>query len=242
MIIVLSTGDIHSPEYLEMLVMGVEKHCSSGKPDIILLTGDFVKKGKAENMKAVIESLRKCGDAPVIAVFGNEDYEESRSQLKRIASGYRFLEDEILRISVGETVFEILGTTGILDEPTRWQARNIPGIREIYRKRLELLENFSSRRKEDGVTRIFLTHYPPTYRTLVGEPRFAWPQMGSRRAEEIIKRTGTIDYVIHGHAHKSRVHETRIGRTIVLNTSLPARRDLVEIKVHPKKDLLSFFG
>jgi Icc-related predicted phosphoesterase len=237
----LATADIHAPDYLNEFRKKLSEKCRTTRPNILFLAGDFVDRGKSQYMPQVIETLEECGADYYIAVFGNDDYEEVRPALKKVSARIiTWLEDSIINLEIKDLVLEIFGTTGILDEPTRWQSRNIKGIREIYQKRLEMLKEFAEKEKDRGTIRIVLTHYPPTYKTLVGEPRFAWRQMGSSKAEKIIRETQTIDYIIHGHAHKSKVLETKIGSTTVLNVAFPARKDIVEVKIKAALGLLSF--
>jgi Icc-related predicted phosphoesterase len=237
----LATADIHAPDYLDEFRKKLIDKCRGYKTNIVFLAGDFVDRGKSQYMPYIVEALEECGADYNIGVFGNDDYEEVRPFLRKASNKIiTWLEDSTIELNIENMVLQIFGTTGILDEPTRWQSKNIGGIREIYQKRLELLKNFAKKEKDKGTIRIVLTHYPPTYKTLVGEPRFAWRQMGSIKAEKIIKETQTIDYVIHGHAHRSRVLETKIGSTTVLNVAFPARKDVVEVKIKATLGLLSF--
>jgi len=50
---------------------------------------------------------------------------------------------------------DIFGTTGVLDEPTAWQSKNVPNITKVYEKRLETIEAFVSKHPNC----ILLTHY-----------------------------------------------------------------------------------
>ncbi len=234
-------SDIHAPLYTTDFSTIITKRCSENKPDIMFLAGDYVDRGKIRFMPQITRILEKCMPTTMIGVFGNDDYEQIREDIKRISPNITWLEDKEMNIEINSVKIEILGTTGILDEPTRWQATHLPGIRERYKARLEQLEKFASKPKAPGTIRIYLTHYPPTYKTLVGEPRYAWPQMGSSKAEKLIRRYQTIDYVIHGHAHKSTVLEAEIGKTKVINTAFPARKDIVILELKTSKGLLEYF-
>ncbi len=224
----LATSDIHAPNYIPLLRESLEKALRDVLEGvcIVFLAGDYVDEGKHQFMPLVTRVLEPLRNKPVLAVFGNDDYEEVRDKIRSAASWFRWLDDEEETIEVGGLTVRVFGTMGVLDQPTRWQEKNVPGIRRIYDGRLQRIEEFARERKGDEI-RILLTHYSPTYKTLVGEPRFAWPQMGSRRVEKVLEKYGTIDLVVHGHAHKSRVLETRIGKTRVLNVALPARKSIV---------------
>ncbi|MBS7610776.1 hypothetical protein KEJ27_00970, partial [Candidatus Bathyarchaeota archaeon] len=81
-------------------------------------------------------------------------------------------------------------------------------------------------REVKGEYTIVVTHYAPTYVTLEGESETAWPEMGCKKMERIIRETNPLLW-IHGHAHKSNRLETWVGFTYVLNVSLPARGGIV---------------
>ncbi len=225
---ILATSDVHAPKYLNILRSSIESRSGVEKEvDLVLLAGDYVDKGKIQFMKYVVKILEKFRSKPIIGVFGNEDYDTIKPAIKREASFIVWLEDEEYEVSINGLRVKVYGTTGVLDEPTSWQEKNIPGIRRIYEERLEGIRRFASKPRGSSELRILLTHYPPTYKTLVGEPRYAWPQMASSKAESIITRFGGIDFVVHGHAHKSRVLEVFVSKTKIYNVALPARRDVL---------------
>ena len=240
---ILATSDIHAPKYLSMLRSSLEKRSGVEEGvDLVLLAGDYVEKGRIQFLKYVLKLLERFRGKPIIGVFGNEDYDEIRPRIREEAEFIIWLEDEEYEVSINGVKVRVYGTSGVLDKPTSWQERNIPGIKRIYEERLEGIRRFASKPSGSSEIKILLTHYPPTYKTLVGEPRYAWPQMASSRAESIIARTGGVDFVIHGHAHKSRVLEAVISTTKVYNVAIPARGDVLVASLEPPgaRGLLKF--
>jgi len=87
----------------------------------------------------------------VVAIFGNEEFENTKRKLKREYSDIIWLDDEQVQVKG----IDIFGTTGVLDEPTAWQSKNVPNITKVYEKRLETIEAFVSKHPNC----ILLTHY-----------------------------------------------------------------------------------
>jgi len=63
----------------------------------------------------------------VVAIFGNEEFENTKRKLKREYSDIIWLDDEQVQVKG----VDIFGTTGVLDEPTAWQSKAVPGITKI---------------------------------------------------------------------------------------------------------------
>lgn len=202
--------------------------CSVEAPDVVLVAGDVVNEGRWSEAGYLNAVASLCKPKHYIGVFGNDDYEQFRPRIRSLAKAVTWLEDEVTVVEVGGVTLSILGSSGVLDEPTPWQRRNVPIVEERYAKRVELVKKFC---EEAGGLKVLLTHYAPTFVTLEGEPRWAWRQMGSRRVEEImVSRCGFL-LAIHGHAHNSRRLEATLGRVKVYNVAFPARRGVALIKV-----------
>ena len=84
-----------------------------------------------------------------------------------------------------------------------------------------------------------MTHYSPTYTTLAGERESAWPEMACKLFEDVIKRRQP-DVWFHGHAHRGTKLEAAMGKTLVMNVSLPARREIAIIELPRKVGLEKF--
>jgi Icc-related predicted phosphoesterase len=232
----MAFSDVHSPLYTNEVLGLIEKHCAVSGPDIIVVAGDIVDRGKWQAASYLERINELCKPSYFIGVFGNDDFPEIREKIKELTPSVKWLDDENLGLTVKNLSFRIHGSTGILDEPTNWQSKNIPNIREIYRKRLDNLKSFCEQSEDDSIN-IVVMHYPPTYTTMLGEPSWAWKQMGSRKAEEILVSLCKHGYVFHGHAHNSKRLQHTIGDITFTNVAYPARKDVFFTLIKPKVSL-----
>jgi Icc-related predicted phosphoesterase len=205
----LVTADIHSPRYFARFREAVK---DLGRFNAVLIAGDLMEDGKIEGLKILIDVLKKLSDT-VIAVPGNEDYDEVLPRAKNLGF-IRWLNDEILKITVNGVPLRIIGSRGALEKPTTWQLRNIPHIIEEYRRRIDWLKRTIASSRE---LTILLTHYAPTFKTLEGEDPRIWPMLGVRDLEDPIVKNGVI--AIHGHAHNSVTRCVKAGNAYIINAS-----------------------
>lgn len=225
----LAVGDVHGDESLTALR---ERMAQAPTVDLILLAGDITERNDLTAFGRVLETIQEGGDAPVFSVFGNEEWAESHDTYRQRFS-INFLHDEATTWEGGPFPIRIVGSTGSLDTPTWWQRTNLPNIQREYASRVKLLDELLA--TDDF--RILLTHYAPTYRTLVGEGEGWWNQMASRKLEEVVLRRRP-EIVIHGHAHKGipytelRTEQATLEdytRTRVIpvhNVAFPVRNDV----------------
>lgn len=189
-----AVGDLHGARFLEFLSERDEYR----NLDLLLLAGDLTEKNNLDEFDLAIKKLRRLTSAKMIAVFGNEEYDESHVEYKK-RSEIIFLEDEKIILNIQNKIVKIIGTTGSLDRPTWWQRTHMPEIWRRYQERVakiyELLE------RDDSDFLILLMHYGPTYKTLVGEKPDKYQEMASIKYEQVIldKRP---DVVFHAHAHR----------------------------------------
>jgi Icc-related predicted phosphoesterase len=239
-LIIIATSDAHLPIGEADLISAVEKGCRENtSTDLLILAGDMVERGRIEFYSKAWEILRKCEPMNVVATFGNDEYDELREKIREEYTWANWLDDSTLTIETSSPKMMIFGTTGILDVPTRWQRKNIPNIEKKYEERLRKFEHFLNT-SFSGI-KIAVFHYPPTYKTLHGEPSYAWPEMGSIKAEELIRRFDSLELVIHGHAHRSKVLHAKIASAEVFNVALPARKSLFIYEIRTKKTLFDFY-
>lgn len=189
----LAVGDVHGDEYLNALRKRMDE---SPDVDLILLAGDITERNDLAAFERVLETIQEGRDSPVFSIFGNEEWAESHDVYRR-SFPIRFLHDEAFTWERGPHPIRIIGSTGSLDTPTWWQRTNLPNIQREYISRVKLLDELLA----TDEFRILLTHYAPTYRTLVGEGEGWWDQLASRKLEEVVLRRRP-EVVIHGHAHK----------------------------------------
>ena len=174
----------------------------------------------------------------IIGVFGNEEYNPLHDKIIKIAANkIKFLRDESLIIELKEKTIGIVGSKGSLDRPTYWQSKYIPEITKIYTERIKKLEDLLRNLKTDF--KILLIHYPPTYLTLHGEKLQAYPSIGCRRLEPVLKKYPP-DVVIHGHSHVGSKF-AYLASIPIYNVAFPLRKSITSIELPTKGSLLSYF-
>ncbi len=231
---IVAVGDIHGEEHLDALRASLAE---SPAADLILLAGDVTHRNDIGLYGRVLEAFEEASDAPIIAVFGNHEYSDSHAEY-RMTYPITFLAEEAKEVRLAGRTFRVVGSTGVLDRPTWWQRTNLPQIASEYTRRLQALDGLL---EEEGF-RVLLTHYAPTYRTLVGEGESYWDQLGSKRMEGVLLRHRP-ELVIHGHAHLSvpfavlHTGQTTLqnfdrGRAIPIhNVAFPVRKDVTVLDV-----------
>jgi Icc-related predicted phosphoesterase len=235
---ILATSDIHSPIFYSEFLKSLEK--IDEKIDLILLAGDIVER---DSLEKEIEEYKKVANSffgkffvPIIAVFGNTEFDEYREKIKEEIKGVRFLDDEYIELQIGENKILIFGSTGSLDEPTRWQLANIPNIRQIYSYRIEkartVLKNYIG-------YKILLTHYATTFKTLEGENPLFYSNLGSKDFEKVIEEVKP-NLVIHGHSHKGSKFAW-VDTVPIFNVAFPLNKEVVIIDTEKIKPGLQKF-
>jgi Icc-related predicted phosphoesterase len=197
--IIAATSDVHSPRFFEEFVKAIDR--MNVKPDIFLLAGDMISRGEVAEYEKIYNALFGKIKCPIVACFGNQEYQQMKDSIKQKYREIKFLDDEATVLQIGSTYVGIIGTTGSLDTPTPWQKANVPNIEKIYKERIGIVDRLLQRLRTH-IT-ILLMHYAPTYKTLEGEnPRF-YSSMGTQQFEPIIwSRKPTL--VVHGHSHRGR--------------------------------------
>lgn len=226
--IIFSTADVHSPEYLQLFQSALEN--TKQEPDVVLFAGDMVERNKVFMYKPVIELVRKkYPNTPIVAVFGNEEYRGYEKLYMQIYKEIAWLNDSYLSLFDNELC--IIGTRGGLDRPTQWQSKNIPGIERYYAELPFNIERLALMLRNSNCKKIILlSHYGVTYKNLLGEDVNTYPYLACSRFEKILRRE-IIDMVIHGHIHLGQYELVYVKDVPVYNVSLPARKKIVEIKI-----------
>ncbi len=230
---VAAVSDVHAPQYLELFVRALDV---MPDPDLLLLAGDMVLKGDHSQLGKVVEAIRAKYDGPIFAVFGNEEYDQYVQEFLEYEE-IRWLQDESVVVNIGGLDIGIVGSRGSLDRPTFWQRTHVPGINTVYRERIHKIDRLLGALRSK--IKIVITHYSPTYATLVGEREKSWSEMGSKKLERVIKQRQP-DLWVHGHIHNGKKLEVQIGRTLVANVSLPARGGIFTVELPRKVGLEAF--
>jgi Icc-related predicted phosphoesterase len=227
--IIAAVSDVHSPRNYTDFVRAVES--LKVKPDLFLMAGDMIDRGEIGEYERIFNALFGKINCPIVACFGNNEFEQVRDDVKKKHPEVKFLDDDATVVSVGKIMIGIVGTTGSLDTPTPWQKQNIPNIEKIYQDRVSLVDRLLVRMKTD--LRIVLMHYAPTYKSLEGEnPRF-YSTMGTRMYEPVLwDRKPTL--VIHGHSIRG-VKKTWSDTVPIFNVAFLLNREIVLIDT--EKDL-----
>ncbi|AEM38252.1 metallophosphoesterase [Pyrolobus fumarii 1A] len=231
----LAVSDVHSPKFLLDFVAALKRRTGECREtSLYIFAGDMVYKGRVEALKSVLDALYSvCGEKPTIAVFGNEEFIGLEERFRKMYPSVKWLDDESIVVDVDGVRVGVVGTRGSLERPTMWQRRKMPWLWRVYAERIRRVEELLSRVKREADVTILVSHYTLTWRTLEGEPREIWPEMGHRGFEEVIRRVKP-SLAIHGHAHKSRVLQVVVDSVPVYNVAFPARRDITIIEVEAR--------
>jgi len=218
--LIAATSDIHSPLYLTQFFASYNS-LRNVNINLFLLAGDLTEEGKYNHFYPVYEVLKKY---TVVAVFGNEDYTESREHYKKNFDKIIWLEDSFVKLNIQGKKVLIVGSEGVLQEPTRWQKLN--GMNEnYYREKKKKIQEMLC--ENDADFKILLTHYAPTFATVVGERKSTYPQLGDRIIEEA---NCLPNIAVHGHAHYAKVTYSVVRNVRVYNVALPANKKIVLIQ------------
>lgn len=193
----------------------------------------MVNRGKADEYTAILDLVEQhLGTGfPIIACFGNEEYNEVRKEILRIVGDRMlFLDERSFIFEVKHDVIGIVGTQGSLDKATSWQRSNIPSIKGIFERRAKRASSLLKKIDKKVDHRILLMHYSPCLETCVGEAERAFSWLGSRKFYNVVVEQQP-DLVIHGHVHNAIKHEAKIGATLVYNVALPAVGSITELNI-----------
>ncbi len=200
---------------------------ASEEADVLLLCGDLTDYGTPEEANILADDLRTHVHVPMLAIFGNHDFESGKSkQVREIVedAGARMLDGESVEIDgVG-----FAGTCGFAGGFDRWSLNpwGEPAIKQFVKAAVDealKLESALSRLQTD--VRIVLLHYAPVRETVVGEPAEIIPFLGSSRLEDPLNHHG-VKVVFHGHAHHGTAEGRTSGDVPVYNVSLEVLRSL----------------
>jgi len=210
------------------------------EPDILLLGGDIYEYRSPEIYGLFLDfiKLRKW-ECPIIAVFGNREFDEDVDDIKKICKKrITFLDDESFKIKIKNEKVGIVGTRGSLDIPTWWQWKNVSGIKKTYKERVELIRNLLNNLETD--IKILLSHYSPTYKTLKGEDPRIFGGLGSEKYEKVLVDTKTT-FAVHGHAEYG-TPLAFVDSIPIFNVSFNINKKIVEIDTNnlPRSGLKRF--
>jgi Icc-related predicted phosphoesterase len=189
--------------------------------DVLALCGDLTTHGRPEQMRAFVNELAGV-QVPIVAVLGNHDHESSAA-------------DECADILCNAGVEVLDGTNVVIEGVGFAGTKGFAG--GFGRGSLgpfgeELIKEFVNAAVEEALkleralqqlrteTRIVLLHYAPIPETILGEPEFIYPFLGSSRLLQPIDTHGA-DAVFHGHAHHGALEGETPGGVPVFNVAMP---------------------
>jgi len=223
MIYVGCVGDVHSPKSLPEFASAMKKFKDKSF-DLFILAGDSIHKGFIKGFNLVVEVLNEYISGPIIACFGNEEYIQLEEKfVSRFGEYVSFLNDSSKIFQLRGKKIGVIGTRGVLDKPTRWQAANIPNILGIYENRLnvidKLLNEFESKKASKKFDySLLVSHYALETR--------------------LLKHENLPTVIIHAHAHNATKFRTELGPHTLFNVSFPATRSITRFSLPLSKQLL----
>jgi Icc-related predicted phosphoesterase len=190
--------------------------------DVVVLCGDLTDYGLAEEARVLAREIAGALKIPVVAVFGNHDYESGHAEeVSKILAdaGVRILDGDGVEIH-GVGFAGVKGFAGGFGERAL-QSWGEPVLKRFVREAVEeALKLEAALARLQAPRKIALLHYAPIRGTVEREPAEILPFLGSSRLEEPINRYNAAA-VFHGHSH----HGAPEGRTSagvpVYNVSIP---------------------
>jgi Icc-related predicted phosphoesterase len=233
---IAAIGDIHIKETSGDILKPVLQDINENA-DILLLCGDLTNLGQMNEAEILITELSLCR-IPVIAVFGNHDYESNlQDDIHK-----KLLDQNIIILDGTEYVLEKgerkIGFTGVKGfgggfTPYMWGRFGEKEQKAFYDaiasevQKLEVGLNGLQSKELDA--RIVLLHFSPIKATVEGDKVELYPFLGSSRLEEVIDRYA-VTGVFHGHSHFGTPEGKTTKGIPVFNVAMP-----LLMKINPEK-------
>jgi Icc-related predicted phosphoesterase len=193
--------------------------------DVLLLCGDLTDGGLPEEAHQLLRELAPALKIPVLAVFGNHDFEAGlQDQVRRIlvAGGVQMLDGE-------SREYHDIGFVGVKGFGGGFGQRALQPWGETEIKTFvkgavdETVKLESALAKLRVAQRIAFMHYSPHPSTVEGEPVEIFPFLGSSRLEEPLNRYN-VNMIFHGHAHYGKPEGHSTQGTPIYNVAMPLLR------------------
>jgi Icc-related predicted phosphoesterase len=221
---VAAVGDLHCGKESQGALQPLFARAAEAA-DVLVLCGDLTDYGLPDEARVLARELTGTVRIPVLAVFGNHDYESGHADEVRTIlteAGVRILDGDFVEIE-GVGFAGVKGFAGGFGDRAL-QSWGEPVLKRFVREAVEealKLEGALARIR--APRRVAILHYAPIRDTVDPEPPEVVPFLGSSRLEEPINRYAAV-VAFHGHAH----HGTPEGRTStgvpVYNVSIPVLR------------------
>src|SRR5262245_9946064 len=222
---VAAVGDLHCTRASQGSFQGLFSGVGE-RADVLVLCGDLTDYGLPEEARTLARELAASAlKIPVLAVFGNHDYESgSAHEIQQILAdaGVTVLDGEAREVQ-GIGFAGVKGFAGGFGERAlqSWGEEVVKGfVREAVEETLKLESALARLRTRH---RVAVLHYAPVRATVDGEPPEIFPFLGSSRLEEPLNRY-RASAVLPGHAHRGRAEGRTSGEVPVYNVALPLLR------------------
>ncbi|HEY8399637.1 MAG TPA: metallophosphoesterase [Cytophagaceae bacterium] len=218
-----AVGDIHVHETDEGKWKEYFKLVST-KADILIIAGDLTDTGHLVEAEVLANELKHC-TIPVVAVFGNHDYERGNQRTIK-----KMLEKEHVHVLDGESVvLNNLGFAGVKGFGGGFDKYMLSMfgedmlksfVHEAVNEALKLDRALTHLEGDESgnLKKIVITHYAPIQSTVHGEPEQIFPFLGSSRLVEPINRRQVVA-AFHGHAHKGQLEGATSSGVKVFNVA-----------------------
>jgi Icc-related predicted phosphoesterase len=221
---VAAVGDLHcgkaSPGVFQPLFTRMTESA-----DVVVMCGDLTDYGLPEEARVLAREVGGALKLPIVAVFGNHDYESGYADEVRAVladAGVRVLDGDGVEIR-GVGFAGVKGFAGGFGDRAL-QSWGEPVLKSFVREAVEealKLETALARLRTPR--RIAVLHYSPIRATVETEPAELLPFLGSSRLEDPINRYNAT-LVVHGHAHHGALEGRTTTGVPVYNVSVPVLR------------------
>ena len=211
---IAAVGDIHCPRFFPIFERSLRE---IEKPDVFLLAGDIVNRGKANEYPVVVDAIDSIyGRVPIVACFGNEDNElyHEHEIIELIGERITFLDDATASLSIGGSTLGVVGVS-IVNE----KVKDVETMQTIFEDRAGRISESLKELTDVSDYTVVLSHYSPLVET---ETKFSW---WFEKAVKDIRPS----LIIHGHIHISTKNRVVVESTPVYNVALPAVGSITEI-------------
>jgi Icc-related predicted phosphoesterase len=221
---VAAVGDVHCGKASQGALQPLFARMAEAA-DVAVLCGDLTDYGLPDEARVLAREVTGVLKIPVVAVFGNHDYESGHAdEVRTILSeaGIRILDGDSVEIR-GVGFAGVKGFAGGFGDRAL-QSWGEPVLKLFVREAVEealKLEQALARLRTPR--RIAVLHYAPIPGTVESEPAEIVPFLGSSRLEEPINRYHA-SLVVHGHSHHGMPEGRTSAGVPVYNVSLPVLR------------------
>jgi Icc-related predicted phosphoesterase len=189
--------------------------------DLLLVAGDLTDYGLPDEARVLARELAPI-HLPVVAVFGNHDFESGKGDEVR-----QILTDAGVVVLDGDACeTQGIGIAGIKGFGGGFGPRALgpwgeATIKQFVREAVDEALKLEAALARLRTRHLFaLLHYSPIQQTVEGEPLEIYPFLGSSRLEEPINRY-PVSLVLHGHAHRGQLQGATTTGVPVYNVSMP---------------------